>query len=190
MILYTDTAANTNWDWKLPTDHAAQPRMIRLAWATEEPGSERCILIHAGVKEIDPETFARDGVSKEDLDRLGVPLADALDEFGSVLAGVTTVTGFSWDFHRKVIERSVALLGRPPIVWPQTACAMRVAAPVVRTRLQKNGQWAWPKMIEAYQHFAGHEMVRHADPVAAGIAQVVALRLIHEGTRSALSRAA
>jgi hypothetical protein len=117
MILYLDTAANANWEWKLDKAHPAQPRMIRLAWATEEPGSEQCILVHAGVKEISPETFARDGVSKADLDRLGAPLADALDQFGAVLAGVTTVIGFSWDFHKRVIDRSVGLLGRPAIDW-------------------------------------------------------------------------
>lgn len=190
MKLFIDTAANANWEWKLDKAHPAQPRMIRLAWATEESGSERCILVHAGVKGIDPETFARDGISKEHLDQFGIPLADALDEFAGVLNGVTTVVGFSWDFHKRVIDRSMALLGRPEITWPQTHCAMRAAAPVVRVRLQKNKQWAWPSMAVAYQHFAGHEMIRSADPIAGGIAQVVALRLIHQGTVAALKQAA
>lgn len=176
MTLYIDTAATGMWLWDKHKSHPLQPHLLRLAWATDEAGSERCLIVRPLTRWVEEDALALHGITVEAAQALATPLDHALNELRAAVVGQDKVVGYSWDFHRRVIERTALL---PEFVWPAAVCAMRAAAPVVRWRLQKNKMWAWPSTQVAFKHFTGEDLVRHTDPIVAGLNQIEALRTIY-----------
>ena len=188
--LYIDTAASGMWKWDKDKSYPGQPHLIRLAWGSGVHGTEHCVLIPAQTTFFEEDAQALHGIMPFQTRELGITPADALGQLRADLAGKSLVLGFSWDFHRRLIEKAVVELGWDPLRWPEMACAMRLAAPVVKVGVGRNGQHKWPSMKVAYHHFSGVEFERAPDPIEAGIAQINAVRLIHEGIVDAKARAA
>jgi hypothetical protein len=178
-MLYVEAAASGPWLWERSGDDAGQPHLVRLAWCTGEYRSERCLLVRAPVDAIDPATVARDGV----------PLDEALLEFRAEAdREAFRAAGFSWDFHRKVIDRATGFPIVNPFPWFAPLCLMRAAAPVVKVGQNKNGTWKWPSLVAAYKHFTTWDLEMPADPVKAGLVRVRAVRAIHEGIERAAAQ--
>jgi hypothetical protein len=195
--LYVDTATTGLTLYRESDADPRQPHIGRLAiLATAEgmrpTGICRLIKPEPGW-EWEAGAGAGHGITRTDAEARGVPLGEAMDTLLRALQGTDELVAFNWEFHRRLLMRSMVDLGSYLEIPPTTRqiCAMRAATPVIKkpkevdpaTRKPVPG-YEWPKLAEAYAYFSGGEELPpiDADPIATGKALVNATRVIHEGT--------
>lgn len=181
MRLLIDTAGTGIQNWKLDRHHPEQPYLTRLALLSDDPstGGPICSLTMAPVG-IDEEARAFYGISDEDIADRGQDAKEVFSGFLHLLASADSVAGYSVNSHKRLLDRIARHLDLPDIQWPHSICLMQLAAPIVQV-CRERGRWVWPKMDVAYRHFAGTDLPRPADPLAAGIELIKAAALINAG---------
>lgn len=155
MLLVVDVASTGLVDWRGNPYADHQPHLVRLAMAqvdpaamTFNPNDTVVYLVRPPVR-IQPDGAEIHGITDEILDgQMTGTLTGALEGLNKLLAKAQAVTGYSVDFHRRVLNRSAKWLDGE-IEWPEKLCLMRLSAPVAKVRQQKNGQWAWPTLNDA-----------------------------------------
>ena len=197
MILFVDTATTGLWNWKADNLDPAQPHLLRLAVLRQGDNGERanycCLVkppdgveIEEGATQIHKITRAMAATARADA-------SEALDVIMLALQSDNRIIAHNADYHRKVLESSLTRAGLPiPPDWkPRWYCTMRHSADIVRVRLQGNGQWKWPTMAEAHQHFAGPgDWAETDDAWLAGTSYVAAVKRIYDGIQGSTGRAA
>jgi hypothetical protein len=195
--LYVDTATTGRMLYRESNSDPRQLHMARLAiLATAEGMSPTgiCRLIKPEPGwEWEAGAEAGHGITRADAEAHGVPLGEAMDTLLRALQGADELVGFNWEFHRRVLMRSMIDLGSYlaiPLATRQI-CAMRAATPVIKkpkevdpaTKKPVPG-YASPKLVEAYAYFSDGEELPpiDADPIDTGKALVNATRVIYEGT--------
>jgi hypothetical protein len=180
MRLLIDTAGTGIQNWKLDRHHPAQPYLTRLAVFSDDPsfGPPICSLTWAPVR-IEEKAWEFYGIRDKDLADAGQP-SGIFSLFLDLLGRANSVAGYSVNSHKRLLDRTARNLGLPDIQWPHSICLMQLAAPIVQARRER-GRWVWPKMDVAYRHFAGTDLPRPADPLAAGIELIKAAAVINAG---------
>jgi len=180
MRLLIDTAGTGMQSWKLDRHHPDQPYLTRLALFSDDPstGGPICALTWAPVA-IEVEARAFYGISAQDLADAGQG-SEIFSHFLDLLSRADSVAGYSVASHKRLLDRTARYLGLPDIQWPHSICLMHLAAPIVQVRRER-GRWVWPKMDDAYRHFTGTDLLRPADPLAAGIKLIKAANEINAG---------
>jgi len=112
----------------------------------------------------------------------GVSLGVVVRRIEAFALAADRVVCFNSMFHGRVMLRAYYDCGMAyELDQKPWVCAMQQSADVVRTRLQGNGRWAWPKQSVAFQHFTGRELIPDADPIARGRQMANAAREIFYG---------
>lgn len=193
MILIFHTDGTAMWQWKLPADDPAQPHLLRLATVHRGAGftsGSGCALVRpAPGATIDPAAQAFHGIDVADAVARGQDLAQVVDMFDAWLREAALVVAFNLQFHKKMMDRAAAEVGRT-LTWPQTFCAMQQSADIVRVKLQSNNRWAWPKLETALAYFSGEPIALGSDPVEGGLNMVRAVRTIYDGILRSRAQAA
>lgn len=165
MICVIDCATTGLIDWRANPQAPHQPHIVRVAMTYVDPSTyaivpeETMVWIVAPPVDIDKAGTDMHGIDERNLSMsVNCPSIDALlQAFGERLEAAEVVTGYSVDFHRRVLERAAAFIGGE-ITWPaQKVCIMRAAAPVVQVGKGKNGAWMWPRFDDAVPILLGHE---------------------------------
>jgi hypothetical protein len=195
--LYVDTATTGRMLYRESNADPRQPHMARLAvLATAEgmrpTGICRLIKPEPGW-EWEAGAEAAHGITRADAEARGVPLGEAMDTLLRALQDTDELVAFNWEFHRRVLMRSMIDLSsylEIPLATRQI-CAMRAVTPVIKKPREADPAtkkpvpcYASTKLVEAYAYFSGSEELPpiDADPIDIGKALVNATRVIHEGT--------
>lgn len=132
----------------------------------ENPIADRVIRVHG----ITPQMARMHGTGPDIV----------LNIFRRMIAQAEEVVAHNIEFDIGVMNHAVATQRLPPIVWPKKVCTMRLSAPIVRIpsggRYAIDG-WKAPKLLEAYRHFSGRDLVDAHN----GLTDVFACRLVHRG---------
>lgn len=185
--LYIDTVTATGaWVWKAADTDPSQPHMIRIAALLEEDGQEveaicRLISPIPGWPAITEDGVRAHNIENGELRAKGVVLGAATAKIASIMGKADRIVAHNGAFHRKVLLRAWRDATLPPPEMPKIDCTMTRSADIVRVTLQSNGRWKWPRIGEAYSHFAGEGLSLPSDPIERGLAMVRAVRTIEHG---------
>ena len=195
--IYVDTATTGRMLYRESNADPRQPHMARLAiLATAEDmrptGICRLIKPEPGW-EWEAGAEAAHGITRADAEARGVPLGEAMDTLLRALQGTDELVAFNWEFHRRVLMRSMIDLSsylEIPLATRQI-CAMRAVTPMIKKPREADPAtkkpvpcYASTKLVEAYAYFSGGEELPpiDTDPIDTGKALVNATRVIYEGT--------
>lgn len=172
MILAFDLETTGVYDFKLPADDPAQPRVVEIAAVLcDDAGSE--VDSYGSIIKPDgwtiPEYVAKiHGITTAIAMEQGRPIAEALDAFDALLARAGLLIAYNLKFDDKGLRSERRRLGRPDgFGTVPVFCCMKGATPLCkleRTVKQKKagfdkGQYKTPKLSEAVQILLGREHV-------------------------------
>lgn len=190
--MYLDTATSDRWLFPRggqPVADERQPHMVRLAWTLEDEtgktSSEACHLVRlpAGVRMAN-EAAGHTGIYDHNIFERGMDMFNVLSEFAEALGQANIVVAHSWQFHKKVLERSFRYVGMPARDWQETACAMIQATNIVQVPMQSpGGGFKWPSFDQCLERFCGGVPYRPIDPVESGIQRLRAVRVFWAAIR-------
>ncbi len=121
LILDTETTGLPTYG-KGPVDPEKEPRMCALAAGLMDDDGNLTETFYELVKPQDwsayvrencAEAFKINGLSLEELEKQGKPLADVLDRYADMVSRCDGVTAFNVAFDQKIIRRERRHLGRP-----------------------------------------------------------------------------
>jgi hypothetical protein len=190
MDLFIDTTSSTGaWEWKLHERDDSQPHMIRLAAILADGDrvvDHFCRLVKPlpNWRYIKPEHALLHGIEDSETRDKGHVLGAVLARITMMIAKADTLAAHNADFHTKVLRRAFRDGELPMPKLPHTVCTMRQATNIVQSP-QSNGRWKWPRLAEAYCHFAGEGLNVPADPVARGEVMAGAVHVIYRGILAA-----
>lgn len=199
MILFFDTALTGRYHYREADDAAVQPHLARLGIAVvNDSGTPILEEVHL-IKpkrgwRYEVEAIAAHHIAPAVAEEQGIELGDAMLPFIQAMAEATELVAFNYDHHSRAILRAFIDLGidqdLPLANEPKAFCAMRLATPYTRLqRMGPGGGYRWPKMVEAYQHFARDDLLQSLDPIDQGRLNLRAVRMIHDGIVEAGQRA-
>lgn len=196
--LYDDIVSTTGtWLWKELPMASGQPHMVRIAAVLQDDDADHpmdalCRLISPlpGWPAIPPQGTQIHGIYQEDLHQHGIVLGAVLARMSKMLAAADQVVAHSAAFHNHLLRRAYrdGDLDMPSKRAPWV-CTMKASVDLVRVNLESAGRWRWPKLLDAYRHFAGKALVLPSDPIARGEAVVAAVRRVHLGIVAARTEA-
>ena len=172
MILAFDLETTGVYDFKLPADDPAQPRVVEIAAVLcDDAGSE--VDSYGSIIKPDgwtiPEYVAKiHGITTAIAMEQGRPIAEALDAFDALLARAGLLIAYNLKFDDKGLRSERRRLGRPDgFGTVPVFCCMKGATPLCkleRTVKQKKagfdkGQYKTPKLTEAVKILLGREHV-------------------------------
>lgn len=165
MIVFIDTVANRNWEWRLKDDAPHQPYLIRFcSMGIMDIGSRQ----YTGLCLQPPPEERLDEQAQE---RMGLtdgpfgdvpghePTEDDLITITRAISKATLVVAHSAAFHRKLLRSFYGRHGEemPVLEW---FCTMTNSADICAIPPPSGrGKSKWPTLEEAYAHFAGHDAV-------------------------------
>lgn len=129
--------------------------------------------------EIEPGAFNAHGISREDCEAHGIPLASALAILKCFLSMSQTAVCHNWAYDSKVVSKTLTLLGKEDFLSRQKFfCTMKALTPICQ--LPGSRGYKWPKLQEAHQHLFGEGFEDAHDAMADVMATVRVLRGITE----------
>jgi DNA polymerase III epsilon subunit-like protein len=170
-ILVIDTETTGLFDFKQPADAEGQPRMASIAMIEAvlvhgpTPDSvpqwfqqlEYHTLIRPDGWEMTPEAFAVNGLTTERLADEGIPIAEILERYVSVIErGDTVIVAHNATFDTKVCRAELRRAGMDDLyTQTQTICTMMKSNPICKIPKANGRGIKWPTLDEAYQFFMG-----------------------------------
>jgi len=164
MIVFIDTVANRNWEWRLKDDDPFQPYLIRFcSMGIMDIGSRQ----YTGLCLLPPPEEILDEAACTRMGATGLewmlpghePTGDDLITITRAISKATLVVAHSAAFHRKLLRSFYGRHGEemPVLEW---FCTMTNSADICAIPPPSGrGKSKWPAMEEAYAHFAGPDAV-------------------------------
>lgn len=174
--LFFDTETTGVVNWKLPSVSPEQPNLVQLGallvdLSTREDVAEIDLIVSPNGRWTVPEGAAAvHGISTEKAEELGVQLHSAVLPFRDLLAAADLVVAHNNRFDKIIMERASAMVDLDfgqqvsPLWYDEKnvhVCTMMRSTPIVKKkgRRSNTGEFAWPKLAEAYKFFTGKEIV-------------------------------
>lgn len=169
-ILFYDTETTGIPDWALPADHESQPHIVDLAGLLcDESGNEvgrfEALVKPEGWK-VDPGAAKIHGITTEIALKGGLPIAEVLDGFDTLVAKANMMCAYNIRFDEKLLRGARRRLGRlDGFGTIPVFCCMRGATPVCKMpptgKMVKAGygKFKSPKLSEAVQILLKREHV-------------------------------
>jgi DNA polymerase III epsilon subunit-like protein len=159
VYLLFDTETTGKFDFKGDPNADHQPQICELAaMLTNDEGEsmgEMNVLIKPDGWTIPAETQAVHGISTEQCEKFGIPLAQAWEMFAALLSNAETLVAHNIQFDLAMMKRSNPLAA-PALSQVKHYCTMQVATDICRIRNQW-GKFKWPSLAEAFRHFYGKD---------------------------------
>ncbi len=181
--LYIHTDTTGMWNWKKDATDPTQPHLLRLSMIFD-PGEP--FPVNESVDFIDPPdewvfeegAIKQNGITRAYAQSNGATLASVAKAISDWAEDAEAIVAYNSDWHRKVIERTVAEAG---IEWmipkDRWSCVMRAATPICRIpSTPPRSGFRFPKLGVALEHLTGSPLILSPDPRAAGSELIVAVR--------------
>ncbi len=138
------------------THSLVEPHIIQLAAILTEDDKELAslnVIVKPDGWSVDPGAEAIHGISTEQAYRAGIPIYAALWIFDELCGQADLIVAHNYNFDSRVMVGEYKRLEK---VWtpPPFRCTMHATTHICKIP-GKRGQWKWPKLIEAHQHFFG-----------------------------------
>lgn len=171
-FLFIDTETNgLPADYTKPgTDTDNWPRCIQLAYALITAESPKDLIkcgdwiIKPNGWEISGKITALTGISMEQAEELGVPIAYALDTFALVYSQADYVVAHNFAFDWPVLTAEYTRLGLEVPTGAFEICTMKspevinfCAIPASSAQRYRSQKYKWPKLQELYKKLFDHE---------------------------------
>ncbi len=177
IILFLDTETTSRLDFKAPLTAKHQPRLVQLATllctdAGDFIESTDQIVYPDGF-EIPDEASAIHGITTGIARADGRSIAIVLAALAELMRKADLAVAFNWDFDSKIIEGEYLRRGMSHELARPHACAMLRAKDHCQIP-GRYGDFKWPKLSEAYEHFFNEQFdgQHRADGDCAAIARV------------------
>jgi hypothetical protein len=165
---------------------ASEHHCARIAALVEEDGQNAGTMVHLikpapGWKQ-DAAAVPYHRAAPADFAEHGIVPATVAAELATLLREVDLIVSHNAQFHRRMLTALYADSGiLEPMRSAPNFCTMNESADVCRIKLQSQGRWKLPKLIEAYRFFGGQSAMDELlwDRFAAQ--QVAAVRRIYKG---------
>jgi DNA polymerase III epsilon subunit-like protein len=107
---------------------------------------------------IDPRVVELCGVTDDLVDRFGQPPQPVWNTLSIMISHAREIVAHNIEFDIGVLQRTAAVLGTPMLALPERrVCTMRESTEIVGLHT-RSGRPKWPKLAEAYAHFAQRPM--------------------------------
>lgn len=162
-----DTETSGLFDFAQPADAAGQPRLAALAIIVIEPPSETAIehtfLIRPDGWAMSPEVTAINGLTTEYLAAHGIPVADAISVYASLIDGGCIVAAFNAQFDTKIMRGEMRRAGIPDrFESTPNICLMRGLTQHCRVPKKTGNGYKFPKLSEACAYFKLEQPAAHS----------------------------
>lgn len=162
-ILVFDVETTGLPQWKLPSLDPSQPRIIEIAaeLVDEENGNvlgAMDLLIRPDGWTIPPEIEALTGITNDQAEKFGVPIAQAMDVFMSLWLAATLRVAHNEPFDARMVRIELArAMAEDDAVHEMWKNGAKFCTQSHSTKALKIGKTV--NLREAYQHFTGEELV-------------------------------
>ncbi len=164
--LCIDAETSGLFDFSKPADAEGQPRMAALALIYLDADLAQVGLSHRLIKpdgwEMTLGAGEVNGLTTEMLERDGVPVREALDEYLAAVDRGLIVVAFNAQFDTKVLRGEIRRAGlddrfdRTPNI-----CTMRASTDLVKAPKKSGSGYKFPKLAEACAHFDIPQVAAH-----------------------------
>lgn len=156
--LIIDTETSGLFDFSQPADGDGQPRMASLAMIfldeKMEPEMELSMLIKPVGWTMNAEASAINGLTDEILNKDGVLIADALNQYVGAVDDGHIVVAFNSQFDTKVLRGELRRAGMDDrFEKTPTICTMRASTELVKAPKKTGRGFKFPKLEEACKYF-------------------------------------
>jgi hypothetical protein len=157
LVFHTIQTADHNW--KLPHSDPSQPPLLALVASLQDDDlgeidrMTRMVRLDDGMR-VDKSTTDREGLTTEMMEDRGLHLEDVMIEFGDMLKGCEWKAAYGCDHHSKIVAIAAELADVSLPIVAQMDLMKRSTIPC-RLPSRTAGTFKQPKLIEAYEHFAG-----------------------------------
>lgn len=170
MKLFFDCETTGKSNFRLPSDHPSQPRVVQFAAIlTDDEGAEvGCLssIIQPDGWTIPEEATSIHGISTAKAQACGIPIVTALSMFNIFARRADTVIAHNIDFDWLVTHGEFLRAEKLPVfVTLAKFCTMKATTPLCKLP-GKFGDFKWPKLSEAYQIILGKELIGAHDALA------------------------
>jgi DNA polymerase-3 subunit epsilon len=194
--MFFDTETTDWWKFDLPPTDTSQPHMMQVAAVLESDEGRVVSAVSALVSQrdwpgqtrvrVDPRVVELCGVTDDMVDRFGHHPQSVWNTLARMVSQSREIVAHNIEFDIGVLRRTAVALGTPMLELPlHRFCTMRESTDIVGIRRQ-SGQLKWPKLAEAYAHFAQRPMSGAHD----ALSDVYACRAVFRGISRHRSKAA
>lgn len=165
MILFTDTETTGLYNFKLPPDSPAQPRIVQIAMllCTNDGADmfQLCSIIEPKGFDI-PENMCH-GITTEMASKFGIDLDFAIGMFIQLHQKCDTVVGHNIKFDMAMINSEIFRSCNDILEDKSTVCTMLETTPICKIPKPNGGSgYKWPKLREAYDYFFPNDKTNFA----------------------------
>lgn len=162
--LFLDTETTGKALFKAPPDHPDQPRIVQLAAilydTARKPVAEFNTLIKPEGFAIPADATAIHGISTEQADTYGLKIGTALGVLCQLIKRSRLIVAHNMAFDSLLIHSELCRLKNADFLalfmGCERHCTMEAATNVCKIPSPyRAGEYKWPKLIEAHQHFLG-----------------------------------
>lgn len=153
-----DTETSGLFDFSKPADAEGQPRLAHLAMILTDGELAEVDFIEFFIRpdgwEMSDEVAAIHGLTTEKLNKIGVPIADALAAYAKAIDGGHVIVTFNAQYDTKVMRGEMRRaeiddrFERTPNI-----CVMRALTDICKVPRAKGKGFKFPKLAEACAHF-------------------------------------
>jgi len=168
MILVIDTETSGKADFKAPYYAQHQPRMLSFCGLLyREDGTlvnQAAMLVRHKDIEIEPGAAQVNGLTKEILEKEGLPLSVVLSVIDSMIQLAHVICAFNTQFDFLILDSEFFRARRLPQMQEEfnssfdEFCCMRRATPLCKIPSPYHqGEYKWPNLQEAHRFFFGED---------------------------------
>lgn len=137
---------------------SAQPFIVQLAAILVDDDKGEVASMNAIIKPAGwtvPEDAAKiHGISTEKAERFGIPIASAMSMFSQLCRQAEQAVAHNDEFDVELIGFEIDRLAKPNVLLETPRfCTMKATTDICKLPGRYPGQFKWPKLIEAHQHF-------------------------------------
>lgn len=166
--LFFDTETTGIVDWKLPSVHPSQPKLVQLGALlydlnTRKEVSSVNITVFPSSWEIPQDAALIHGTTTAKAKAIGINLDTAVNVFRDLLQTADIAVAHNIKFDRVVMERASAMVDIAferevdhPFAGKEMVCTMLKATPVVKVKARRPmhaEDYKWPKLEQCVQFF-------------------------------------
>lgn len=156
--LYYDTET-TGFPAKAGSPLSEQPFIVQLAAILVDDDEGEMASMNVTIKPAGwtvPEDAAKiHGISTEKAERFGIPIASAMSMFSQLCRQSEQAIAHNDEFDVKLVGFEIDRLQKPNVLLQTPRfCTMKATTEICKLP-GRYGQFKWPKLIEAHQHFFG-----------------------------------
>jgi DNA polymerase-3 subunit epsilon len=154
--LYYDTET-TGFPAKGGAPLSDQPHIVQLAAILVDDEEGEVASMNTIIKPdgwtVPEDAAAIHGISTEKAERFGVPITSAMSLFSQLCRQADQAIAHNDEFDLKLVTYEIERLGKPNVLLSTPRfCTMKATTDICKLP-GRYGQFKWPKLIEAHQHF-------------------------------------